>query len=291
MRIGVHVSIAGGLDKAPERGRELRCEVIQIFTRSNLQWQVRPVHHSQLERFLSLCRQFGIGPNIGHASYLLNLASPDRRLWERSVRTLAQEVQRAESLSLVCLAVHPGSHRGAGIDFGLRRVADALREVLLATAGCTSKIALETTAGSGDSIGGRFEELAEILHRCKDSPRLAVCFDTCHVFAAGYDLKSPEGYERTLEEFDRTVGLGRLCAFHLNDSRGGFASRVDRHEHIGRGTLGRPAFARLLRDPRFRHLPAVLETPKEMRNGIHWDVINLRTLRSLRGKHATPAAE
>jgi len=283
MRIGVHVSIAGGIEEAPERGHKLGCEAIQVFTKSNLQWAAQDITLGQYDRFRALCSQFGLGPNIGHACYLLNLATPEEALFERSVRTLTLEARRAHEMRLCCLSFHPGAHLGSGVDQGVRRVAEGLRRVIDDTRDCEIRIAIETTAGSGTALGSRFEELAEMIDRTGGSDRIGVCFDTCHVFAAGYELRTLRGCQETLAAFDRIIGLARLFAFHLNDSKGVRGSKLDRHEHIGQGQLGEATFRRLLRDRRFRDVPGVLETPKKMRGRTHWDVINMATLRRLRG--------
>jgi len=286
MRIGVHVSIAGGIERAPERARALRCESVQVFTKSNLQWAAAPVRAAQYEEFRSRCAEVGLGPNIGHACYLLNLATPDSAAFDRSIRTLVLEYRRAHRMRLSCLVLHPGAHLGTGEQQGLRRIAHGLRRVLAQARTSTVKLALETTSGAGTALGWRFEHLAQIIDRVGHTERLGVCFDLCHVFAAGYDLRTRPAYRSTMRQFDQVIGLDRICAFHFNDSKGELSSRLDRHQHIGHGNLGEAPFRFVLRDRRFRRVPAILETPKHMRGKTHWDAINLRTLRRLRGDRA-----
>ncbi len=281
------MSIAGGVDRAILRGHSIGCEAIQIFTKSNNQWRAAPLTDDTLVRFHANQQATGIGPVVGHDAYLINLASPDPALWRKSVDAFVEEMERAGRMGLPYLVTHPGAHTGAGEEVGVRRVAQALDEIHERTAHIPTMILLETTAGAGSTLGGSFEQLAEIIAWTRHPDRLGVCLDTCHAFAAGYDLRTPETYAATFGAFDRILGLHRLRVFHLNDSKRELGSRADRHEHIGRGVLGLEAFRLLLNDPRFADRPMILETPKGP--DMAEDVENLRVLRSLMGE-ASPAA-
>src|SRR5438067_172131 len=260
--LGAHQSVAGGLYRALERGRDAGCEAIQVFTRSSRQWAARPLGEDDVRAFAAARAATGIRAVFAHDCYLFNLASPDETLRRRSVRELIDELERCARLGIPYLVTHPGAHCGAGEAAGLATAARSLGEVLDACRGYPATVALENTAGQGTQIGARFDELAHLLSETRDGERLRLCLDTQHAFAAAYDLRSAAGYAATMAEVERTVGIERLVAFHLNDAKKGLGSRVDRHEHIGRGELGPGAFRRLLRDPRFRDLPMCLETPK-----------------------------
>lgn len=275
--LGAHMSIAGGLDRAFARGEAVGCTALQIFTKNASQWRGKPIDDAAVRAFRVAWQESVIGPVIAHDSYLINLAAPDAELWEKSKAAFRDELQRCARLGIPWLVMHPGSHRGQGEGAGLLRVVAALREIL-ADSPVEVGVLLENTAAQGSYLGGRFEHLAEILARVPEG-RLGVCFDTCHAFAAGYDLAGAEGYERVMEEFDRRVGLENLRAFHLNDCQKGLGSRVDRHEQIGRGSIGRASFAALMRDARFTAIPKILETPKGENDA--WDRINLALLRQL----------
>jgi len=272
MQLGAHMSIAGGVDQALVRGAAAGCEAIQIFLKNQVQWTARPYRPEEVRRFRDQRRV----PVFAHSSYLINLAAADAR---QSIAALADEIHRADQLGVPFIVVHPGAHRGAGEDTGLRHVARNLDAVFRATANSPVLIALETTAGPGTNLGYRFEHLAAILHASAHPARLAVCVDTCHVFAAGYDFRSAQGYRQMVAELDRLIGCDRVVAFHLNDSKTPLGSRVDRHEHIGRGHIGLDGFRQVLRDGRWRDVPMVLETPKDAAG--RWDKRNLRVLRQL----------
>ena len=278
--LGAHMSIAGGLYRALERGRALDCGAVQLFLRNQRQWHARPMTDAEVRAFHAARRQTGIRHVFAHASYLINLGAPDDAAWRRAVDAFTDELERAERLDLSCVVVHPGSHLGAGVASGLARVVAALDEVTRRTPGYTVRIALENTAGAGHAIGRTFEELGALLARAARPERVGICVDTCHLFAAGYDVRSEAGYRRALGECREAVGLERVLAFHLNDARAPLDSGLDRHEHIGRGYLGRLPFRRLLRDRRFRQVPKVLETPKEPEPVA--DRRNLALLRALR---------
>lgn len=278
--LGAHMSVAGGLHKAVERGHRLRCETIQIFTRSNVAWHARDLSAEDVQKFCKAKECAGIAPVAAHNCYLINICSAEPATYERSMAALTDEVRRADALGLPYLIMHPGSHGGQGEGAGLRRIAESLSEIHRRTEGAKVMVLLETTAGMGSALGYRFEQIKEIMDRTGDGRRrLGVCFDTCHAFAAGYDLRTRRDCETVFAEFDRVIGLAYLMVFHLNDSKGGLGSRLDRHEHIGRGALGLEPFRFLVTDPRFARHPMYLETPKG--KGDYWDRRNLATLRRL----------
>lgn len=279
MRLGAHESIAGGLHKAFDRAQLAGCEAVQIFVKSNRSWAVKPLTEEDIERFKAKAEETCIHPVVGHTSYLLNLGTSDQVLWTKSRDMLIVELERCEALNVPYLVLHPGSHVGAGEEAGLARVAQALGEVHAATPGFRTQILLETTAGQGTNLGYCFEHLAWLMEHAPEGERLRVCLDTCHVFAAGYELRTPEGYAATMEAFDRIIGLERLKAIHLNDSKGDLGSRRDRHEHIGKGCISLEGFRHMLNDPHLAELPGLLETPKA--NDLHEDRENLTVLRSL----------
>lgn len=280
LRLGAHESIAGGLHKAFDRAQSVGCEVVQIFVKSNRAWAVKPLTEEDIARFKAKAEGTGIRPVVGHASYLLNLGTPDEALWAKSCDTLIVELERCETLDVPYLVLHPGSHVGTGEEAGLARIAQAMGEVHAATPGLRTQILLETTAGQGTNLGYCFEHLAWLMAHTPEGERLGVCLDTCHVFAAGYELRTPEGYAATIGAFDRVIGLERLKAIHLNDSKGELGSRKDRHEHIGKGHIGLEGFRHALNDARLAGLPGLLETPKS--DDLHEDRENLAVLRSLR---------
>ena len=287
-RLGAHLSIAGGLPRAVDRAEASRCQALQIFTKSVGQWRARPLPAAEIARFRARVRETGIRPVVAHNSYLINVAAASPELRAQSIAALGEELDRAEALGLDGLVMHPGSYTTGTEDRGLTLIAEALAALLRARPRGRTMILLEHTAGQGTNLGHRFEHLAAILECLKRSRRVGVCLDTCHLLAAGYDICSDHGYQRTFREFDRIVGLDRIKAFHLNDSKKPCGSRVDRHEHIGKGCLGLEPFRMLLNDPRFADLPMLLETPKlESKESLRrsdvdpWDARNLRTLRRL----------
>ena len=279
MRLGAHESISGGIHLAFDRARSVGCDAVQIFVKSNRSWAVKPLTEEEIALFKRQAAETGIHPVVAHTSYLLNLATPDDDLWKRSCDTLRVELERCEALGVPWLVLHPGSHVGAGEEVGLARVAKGLGAVHAAAPGLRAQILLETTAGQGSNLGYRFEQLAWLLENTPDGDRLGVCLDTSHVFAAGYDLRTAEGYEGTMAALGQAVGLARLRAIHLNDSKGGLGSRLDRHDHIGQGLIGPEGFRRLVNDPRLADLPGLLETPKS--DDLHEDAENLVALRAL----------
>jgi deoxyribonuclease-4 len=283
---GAHMSIAGGYQKAVLAAQKHGCATVQIFTKSSNQWRAKPLLDEEVGAFRRAARAAGLRQTLAHDSYLINLASPDADLHRRSVEAFAEELRRAEALGLNYLVTHPGSPTDGDEAAGLQRVARALDEAHRRCPGIRCRVLLETTAGMGNSLGHRFEHLAAILSAVAEPKRLGVCLDTCHVFAAGYALAPEREYRATMREFDRLVGLGRLRAFHVNDSLRPFGSRVDRHAHVGRGCLGIEPFRLLVNDPRFRNRPMILETPKEDPSGDDMDALNLATLRGLVGVFA-----
>lgn len=286
-RLGAHLSIAGGLPRAVDRAVASRCEALQIFTKSAGQWRARELPDEEIATFRRRVVETGLHPVVAHNSYLINLAAASAALRAQSMAALRDEFDRAESLGLDGLVMHPGSHTSGTEEDGLRFIGDAIGSLLAERPRAKAMVLLEHTAGQGTNLGHRFEHLAAILDRVGRSPRVGVCLDTCHLLTAGYDLCSEDGYEDTFRQFTEILGLDRLRLFHLNDSKKPCGSRVDRHEHIGKGCLGLDPFRRLLNDPRFADLPMVLETPKlesahsRRRDVDAWDARNLRTLRNL----------
>ncbi|MGE5850340.1 MAG: deoxyribonuclease IV [Candidatus Methylomirabilota bacterium] len=275
------MSIAGGMDRAPLRGKQVGCDTIQVFTKSNRQWRAKDLSDGEIEAFKANLKSTGIGPVVAHDCYLVNLAAPRASLWKKSVAAFREERDRAQRLGIPYLVTHPGSHAGAGEAEGIRRVAEALNVLHAALprhAG--TQILLETTAGQGSSLGYRFEQLAAILEQVERADRVGICLDTCHIFAAGYDIRTADGYRKTLRELDACLGLHRLQVIHLNDSLRGLGSRVDRHAHIGEGGLGLDPFRWLLNDAAFRGIPMILETPKDD-DFVKADRRNLARLRRL----------
>lgn len=281
-RFGAHVSTAGGLYKAFSRAEELGCEVMQVFTRNQRQWTPPALTDEAVSQWHQAREQSTVEAVAAHASYLINLASPEKDVWNRSIEALSDELVRCDRLSIPSLVVHPGSHMGAGIDAGIRRIVRALNRVHRTVSKTPARIALESTAGQGTSVGSRIEHLGGIVAQCKEPQRLAVCLDTCHLFAAGYDLSTGEGYDRLISELTDHLPETPVVALHLNDSIKPCGSHVDRHAHIGKGEIGRKAFARIVTDRRFRKVPMLLETPKgQDARGREFDRANLSVLRRL----------
>lgn len=279
MLLGAHMSVAGGLSTAFERAQSIGINTMQIFTKNQNRWEQKPPSQAEIERWFAAQRATGISPVVSHAAYLINLGSPDNALWERSVNAMIDELTRAEQLGILGVVLHPGAHMGAGEEAGIARIVAALNRIHAATPGYRTLTLLETTAGQGSVLGYRFEQLRAMMEGAREPERIAFCFDTCHVFAAGYDVRTPEAYSQTMSEFDRVLGLSRLKCFHFNDSKKGLGSRVDRHDHIGTGLLGLASFGFILNDKRFAQTPMLLETPKS--EDMHEDVENLRVLRAL----------
>lgn len=279
MKLGAHIFITGGFHKAIESGESLNCETIQIFTKSNRSWNAKPIEAESKDLFLQKADMTNISPIFAHNTYLINLCATDSTTYQKSYDGMKMEIERAEELQLPFTVLHPGSHMGAGEEKGLQKIAETLRELLAATEGYKVKILLETTAGQGTNLGSSFEQLATLIKLIDYPDRIGTCFDTCHAFAAGYDFRTERGYEDVFSSFDTIIGLNLLYAFHLNDSKNDCGSRVDRHEHIGAGLIGREGFRLLLNDKRFKDHPGVLETPKD--KDYKEDIKNLKVLRSL----------
>lgn len=276
--LGAHQSVAGGLHLAFSRLAEVGGEALQLFTRNQRQWTTPPLGEQEIALFAEAWAKRPRLPVFSHASYLINLASADPGVAKKSLQALTAEVTRCQALGIGAVILHPGAHGGLGVESGLGRIGEALDRVLGASDGRV-RILLETTAGQGTGLGSRFEDLAHILERAETSELLGVCVDTCHIFAAGYDLRSPEKYTATIAAMATTFGLARIRLFHLNDSKGELGSRVDRHHHIGKGAIGLDGFRHLLADSRFQDRPMLLETPKNQT--LQDDRENLETLRSL----------
>lgn len=287
--LGAHLSISGGLHKAAEAAAELGCDTVQLFTRNASQWNARPLGDDEIRAFRQAVAAARVKFPTAHDSYLINLASPDPDLYERSLNAFAHELERAEALGLSYLVMHPGAHMGSGEEAGLARVIAALDVIHVRCAGFKTQVLIETTAGQGSTLGHRFEHIAAILQGVRDPDRLGVCLDTCHVFAAGYRLSTPRGFSRTFQRFADVIGLEHLRLFHLNDSAKPFNSRVDRHAGLGLGEIGLECFRRIVRDKRFKDLPMILETPKENDAGEAMDPVNLAILRGFAHKRRAAA--
>jgi len=276
--LGAHMSVAGGLHLALERGASIRCSTIQIFTRNSNRWAAKEIEDLEETEFRNLHTKTGIGPVFAHCSYLINLAASGD-LYEKSIQSLIAEMRRSERLGLEFVVLHPGAHTGKGEETGLQRIAGALNRVFEETSDVSCKIAIENTAGQGSCLGCNLEHLEYIQSHVSAQDRLGFCIDTCHLFAAGHDIRTPAAYESTVQRLSGYVPLQKILAFHLNDSKKPLGSRVDRHQHIGKGYIGKEAFRCLLTDSRFLHVPKVLETPKG--KDLAEDRMNLRTLRKL----------
>jgi deoxyribonuclease-4 len=293
IRLGAHMSVAGGLPRAVERAVVHRCEAFQIFSKNANQWRGRDVAPAEIREFRAKVKAAGLHPVVSHASYLINLATVHPPLREQSLAAMGDEIDRAEALGLQGVVLHPGCYTAGSEAIGLDLIADGLLELLAARRRGKTMIILEHTAGQGTSLGATFEQIAYILTRAKDHRRIGVCLDTCHLLASGYDIASPEGYDGTFKLFEHLIGVDRLKVFHLNDSKRPLGSRVDRHEHIGQGCVGLEAFRRLVNDRRFEGLPMLLETPKEEGRSpskIEIDRFDERNLDVLRGLVATEKA-
>lgn len=279
--LGAHMSIAGGADKAIDRALSIGCTAMQIFVKNNMQWFAKPLTAAEAQAFVGHPRRKELLSVFGHSGYLINLAATNPANHASSVRSLTEELVRADQLELPFLVLHPGAHMGAGVEAGLKKVAESIDAIFRQIPKVKTKIALEITAGQGSCLGHTFEQLAWILEHVKEPRRLCVCLDTAHLFAAGYDLSTAAGTRKTFKAFEEVIGLGRLAALHLNDSKAALGSRVDRHDHIGKGKIGLEAFRLIMRDKRFDNIPKVLETPKGKE--LQEDVENMGILRGLKG--------
>ncbi len=275
--LGAHESVAGGLHLAFTRIDQVGGESLQIFTRNQRQWHPADLKQEEIAAFKEAREKHGSMIVASHGSYLINLASGKKELFEKSVAAFSGELQRCEQLGIPYVVLHPGSHGGDGVEAGLQRFIKGL-DRSVAASGFGVRVLLETTAGQGTGLGSSFEELAHILNNSQYPELLGVCVDTCHIFAAGYELRSVEGYKETMAALDKIIGIDNVLFFHLNDSKKELGSRVDRHEHIGQGCIGPAGFRNLLNDSRFASLPMTLETPKG--KDLAEDRENLRVLRT-----------
>lgn len=279
MKLGSHMSIAGGLHNAFAHGTSAGCDTVQIFTKNQQQWRAKPLTENDIAQYRMAQAASGLGPVVVHDSYLINLAAPGDELWEKSIAAFSEELERCTALGIGYLVTHPGAHVGSGEDWGLVRVSAALNRIFSDAIGSGVTVLLETTAGQGTTLGYKFEHLARLIETSGYPERLGVCVDTCHILAAGYDIRTAEAYEATFAEFERLIGTARIGAFHLNDSQKDLGSRVDRHAHIGDGFVGLEAFRCVVNDPRFATLPGILETQKG--DNLAEDRENLARLRAL----------
>lgn len=277
--LGAHMSISGGLHLAIDRAVAAGCGVMQLFTRNSNQWRGKPVSEADATLFREKFAASGLHEVISHDIYLINLAAPPGEIRDKSIAAFRDELETCARLGIGKVVMHPGSHLADSPRAGLERVIAAFDQLFAEVPQFEGRVLLETTAGQGSNLGRTFEELQTIIGGSKFPARFGVCFDTCHTFAAGYDTATEDGYADTMEQFDRLIGLDRLACFHLNDSKKGLGSRVDRHEHIGQGALGLNPFRFILNDPRFARIPKILETPKGDNDDM--DGVNLALLRSL----------
>lgn len=279
MLLGAHVSIKGGVQNAPQNGVNLGCDVIQMFSKNQRQWASKPLSKGELEGFRENYRAAKLRGVVVHDSYLINFGAPDETIWSKSKAAFLDEVRRCDALGIPDLVFHPGSHLGRGVEWGAQRIAEALRETLDATQGASVRLDLELMAGQGTNLGNRVEDLRSILDLVGEEKRVGICVDTCHAFAAGYDIATKPGYEAFWKLVDREIGLRRVRAFHLNDSKKELNCRVDRHENIGQGFIGKAGFRLLMKDERFASIPMNLETP----GGEEGYRADLKLLRQLAG--------
>jgi deoxyribonuclease-4 len=277
MILGAHVSISGGIQKAPLNGREIGCDAIQIFSKNQVQWQAKPYTPEAIAEYKANLAKTGIRYVVIHDSYLINLCAPDPANLKKSLDGFTDELVRADQLGIPYVVTHPGSHLDRGEEWGIERIAASLNEIHERLPACKAMTLLETTAGQGSNLGYTFEQLALMREKVIARNRVGICADTCHMYSAGYDIKNPQGYRDTWKRFDDVIGLENLKVFHLNDTKKALGSRVDRHHHIGEGLLGLEPFRRLLQDPRFADLPGILETPGDLEDFAR----NLKLLRSL----------
>jgi len=279
MPLGAHMSIAGGLFNAPGLGRKATCDAIQVFTKSSNQWKAKMLTDEDVQKFFDAQKETGVKVACAHDSYLINLASPDDTLHQKSYDAFKIELERCHLLKIPYLVMHPGSHVGSGEEAGLKKIAQSFNRLFDELPDNKTIVCQETTAGQGTNLGYRFEQLALVMDMVEDKKRMAVCLDTCHIFAAGYPIKDEKDYKKTMKEFNQILGLKKLKVIHINDSKKPFASRVDRHEHIGEGYLGLEPFRHILNDNRLKKIPKILETPKG--DDLKEDIENLGKLRSL----------
>jgi len=279
MLFGAHESIAGGVHKAVERGQKATCDTIQMFNKSNNQWRAKKLTSKEIRLFFAAIETTGVSVSVSHTSYLINVASPNPDLREKSYLSLKEEMERCNLLNVPNLVMHPGSHTGSGEETGLAHIAESINRLFDELPENKVTLLLETTAGQGTNLGYCFEQLAQLIDAVDDDRRLGICLDTCHVLAAGYPLVDPKDYESTIKSFNDVVGLQRLRIIHVNDSKRELGSKIDRHEHIGKGHIGHDGFRNLVNDQRLRDIPMILETPKG--EELTEDIENLAILRGL----------
>lgn len=277
MILGAHISTAGGIEKSPKRGAEFGLKAIQVFSKNQRQWEAAPVSELEAGRFCANMKKYGIAVSAVHDSYLINLAAGNSETYNKSCKAFEDEVLRAGMLSIPFLIFHPGSHVGTGEKKGIQSIGRAVKKTVELTSDSGVSLLFETTAGQGTALGYTFQQIRDMIEASGESSRLGVCFDTAHAFAAGYDIRTEEAFEETFEEFSRIIGIERLKAFHLNDSKKELGSKVDRHEHIGKGHIGKKPFGYLLNDSRFQAVPGYLETP----GGAKFYTKNLQALDSI----------
>ncbi|MBD3257656.1 deoxyribonuclease IV [candidate division GN15 bacterium] len=279
MLFGAHESIAGGFDKAIERGKKATCDTIQMFNKSNNQWRAATIRADIVDRYFQLQEELGVSVATSHTSYLINIASPDKKLAVKSRKSLTEEMERCNLLKIPNLVMHPGAHVGSGEEAGLQRVAENINEMLDDIPGNQCRLLLEATAGMGSTLGYKFEHLAWLIDKIEDKEHIGVCLDTCHIFTAGYNIADPKEYKKVIKEFNDTVGLEWLKIIHMNDSKMPLGSKRDRHEHIGKGEIGLQGFRNIVNDRRLKKVPMILETPKG--DDLTEDIENLKVLRRL----------
>lgn len=277
--LGAHMSVSGGVHTAVDRAASIGCTALQVFTKNNNQWNGKPFTENDIALYKQKITAAGISPVVSHDSYLINLCATHPDILKKSRGAFIDELERCEQLGIPLLNFHPGSHLGAGDEEGIKKICESLNIAHDATKDYKVKSVLEATAGQGTNVGYKFEHLRAIIDGVEKPERMAVCIDTCHVFAAGYDIATEKGYDETFKQFHEIVGLDRLVAFHINDSKKGLGSRVDRHEHIGKGAIGLTGFRLLMNDERFAQIPKILETPKS--DDLHEDVENMSVLLGL----------
>ncbi|NOT01327.1 MAG: deoxyribonuclease IV [Phycisphaerales bacterium] len=281
-RFGAHMSVAGGLENAFAAGADVGCECLQVFVKNQRQWSAPALKDDQVAAYREAAERTGLSPVVAHASYLINLASPDEANRSRGIAAVVDELKRCERLGIDGLVLHPGAHMGEGVDAGIGRIADGLNQAHRKTPGFTTRVLLETTAGQGSSIGHELGHLSRIIDGVDAPRRIGVCIDTCHVFAAGYDISDEKAYASFMDELTSLALLELVGCLHVNDSKGVCGSRLDRHDHIGKGRIGKNGFAPIIRDPRLAHVPRILETPKgKDGRGADFDRLNLKRLRAL----------
>lgn len=280
--LGAHMSISGGVHTAVDRATSIGCTALQVFTKNNNQWRAKPLGENDIQSYKRKIADARIAPVVAHDSYLINLCAVNPDILKKSREAFIDELQRCEQLGIQLLNFHPGAHGGAGERDGIKKIIESLNIAHEKTKGFHVLSVVEATAGQGSAVGYKFEHLAEIICGVEEPQRMAVCIDTCHIFAAGYNIGTEEGYEKTFREFDEIVGLKKIAAFHCNDSKKGLGSHVDRHEHIGKGLIGLAGFGFLMNDERFAKIPKILETPKS--EDLHEDVENMNVLKNLIAK-------